>query len=70
MRLVTVGAIASIIIAIAGGIWAMATWHVRVRYRLRATPRLQISHPWERKLARESAAYALELEETRDKVAA
>ncbi len=67
---ILVGAIASIIIAIAGAIWAMATWHVRVRYRLRATPRLQISHPWERKLAREATAQAMELEETRDTVAA
>jgi len=65
-----VGAVASIVVAVVGAIWAMATWHVRVRYRLKATPRLQISHPWERKLAREATAQSMELEETRDKIAA
>lgn len=65
-----VGAVASIVVAVVGGIWAMTTWHVRVRYRLKETPRLQISHPWERKLAREATAQSMELEETRDKIAA
>lgn len=66
---VGVGAIASILVAIAGGIWAMRTWHVRVTYRLRTSPRLLITNPQDRKLARAQAAREMELEATRDHVA-
>src|SRR5690625_7162738 len=40
---IPVGAIASISIAIAGGIWASANWHVRRGYGLRSPPAIHTS---------------------------
>ncbi|WP_130782993.1 MFS transporter, partial [Cellulomonas biazotea] len=42
---VGIGSITALLVATGAAIWARRAWDVRVRYRLRARPHLQVSHP-------------------------